>query len=114
MAAGEPFEEAFRNATGAEFRDESGDFWRSRRSPERWLPLLTSTAAVWLGIVLLAAWAVRVVKGRRAAKLAAWDAEESPALQDEPLEAGPPEEGDDLGPERNQDRKQVEDPPLVH
>lgn len=113
MAAGEPFEDAFRNATGAEFRDESGDFWRSRRSPERWLPLLTSTAAVWLGIVLLAAWAVRVVKGRRAAKLAAWEAEERPALEDVPLEAGLAEEGDDLGAEGDEDRKKVEDPPLV-
>jgi hypothetical protein len=114
MAEGEPFEEAFRSATGVAFRDESGAFWRSRRSLERWLPILTSTAAVWLTIVLLSFWAVRVVKGRRAARLAAWEAEERTALQDEPLEAGLPEDGDDVGAEGDEDRKKVEDPPLVH
>ena len=114
MAEGEPFEEAFRSATGVAFRDESGAFWKSRRSLERWLPILTSTAAVWLTIVLLSFWAVRVVKGRRAARLAAWEAEERAALQDEPLEAGLPEDGDDVGAEGDEDRKKVEDPPLVH
>ncbi len=114
MAEGEPFEEAFRSATGVAFRDESGAFWKSRRSLERWLPILTSTAAVWLTIVLLSFWAVSVVKGRRAARLAAWEAEERAALQDEPLEAGLPEDGDDVGAEGDEDRKKVEDPPLVH
>jgi hypothetical protein len=114
MAAGEPFEEAFRRATGVAFRDESGDFWTSRRSLERWLPLLTSTAAVWLGIVLLAAWAVRAVRGRRAARVAAWAAEERAALQAEPLEAGPPGDRDDLGTEGNEDPKRPEGPPFVH
>lgn len=114
MAEGEPFEEAFRSATGVAFRDESGAFWKSRRSLERWLPILTSTAAVWLTIVLLSFWAVRVVKGRRAARLAAWEAEERAALQDEPLEAGLPEDGDDVGAQGDEDRKKVEDPPLVH
>ena len=115
MAAGEPFEEAFRNATGVAFRDESGDFWRSRRSPERWLPLLTSTAAVWLGIVLLSAWAVRVVKRRRAARIAAWEVEERAArLEEEALEPGLPEGRDDLGAEGDEDGEKVEKPPLVH
>ena len=102
MAEGQPFEEAFRSATGLAFRDETSVFWTSRRSPERWLPILTSTAAVWLAIVLLAAWAVQVARGRRAARLAAWEIEERAALRDEPLEPGLPE-NDDLG-----------DPPLVH
>jgi len=114
MSEGEPFEEAFRSATGVAFRDESGNFWRVRRSPERWLPVVTSTAAVWLAIVLLSLWAVRVARGRRAARLAEWDAAERLALQDETLEAGLPEDGGDLGPERDEDRKEVEDPPLVH
>jgi len=114
MAAGEPFEEAFRSATGVAFRDESGEFWRSRRNLERWLPILTSTAAVWLAIVLLSAWAVRVVKARRAARIEAWNAEERAVLEDVPLEAGLPEDGDDLGAEGDENRKKVEDPPLVH
>lgn len=129
MAEGATFEEAFRRATGVEFRDETGVFWASRRSLERWLPILTSTAAVWLGIVLLAAWAVRVVRGRKAVRLAEWEAEERAvredgrpgnepppdgSLEDEPLEAGLPQDGGDLGAEGDQDRKKVEDPPLVH
>ena len=114
VAGGEPFEEAFRNATGVDFREESGAFWTSRRSLERWLPLLTSTAVVWLAIVLLSAWAVRTVKARRAARLAEWEAEERGALQHEPLEAGLPEDGDDVGTEGDEDGKKVEDPPLVN
>lgn len=114
MAEGLPFEEAFRSATGVAFRDETGLFWTSRRSLERWLPIVTSTAAVWLGIVLLAAWAVRVVRGRKSVRLAAWEAEERAALEDEPLEAGLLQDGDDVGPEGDEDRKKVEDPPLVN
>jgi hypothetical protein len=115
MSEGLPFEEAFRSATGVPFRDEAGDFWGARRSPERWLPVVTSTATAWLGIVLLSAWAVRVVKRRRAARLAEWEAEERAArLQDEPLEPGLPERGDDLGPEGDEDGEKVEKPPLVH
>lgn len=102
MGGGQPFEEAFRSATGAAFRDETVVFWTSRRSVERWLPILTSTAAVWLAIVFLAAWAVRVARGRRAVRLAAWEAEELSALQDGPLEPELLRDGDD------------EDPPVVH
>ena len=87
---------------------------RRAGASERWLPILTSTAAVWLAIVLLSAWAVRVVRGRRAARLAAWEAEERAALQDEPLEAGLLQDGDDVGAEGDEDRKKVEDPPLVN
>ncbi len=114
MAEGEPFEEAFRSATGVPFRDASGDFWRSRRSVERWLPIVTSTAAVWLAIVLLSLWAVRVARGRRAARLSEWEAAERAALQDEPLEPGPAEDAGDLGPEGDEDRQKIEEPPLVH
>ncbi len=114
MAEGRPFEEAFRSATGVAFRDETAVFWTSRRSLERWLPILTSTAAVWFAIVLLAAWAVRVARGRKATRLATWEAEERAALQDEPLEARLSEDGDDVGAERDEDRKKVEDPPLVN
>jgi len=102
MAEGQTFEEAFRSATGVAFRDETAVFWTSRRSLERWLPILTSTAAVWLAIVLLAAWAVRVARGRRAARLAAWEAEELSALRDGPLEPELLRDGDD------------EEPPVVH
>jgi hypothetical protein len=115
MAGGETFEEAFRSATGVPFRDEAGDFWRARRSPGRWIPLVTSTAATWLGVVLLATWAVRVARERRAARLAGWEAEERAArLEQEALDAGIPEGRDDLGPERDEHRKEVEEPPLVH
>lgn len=114
MAAGEPFEEAFRGATGVEFRDEAAGFWKSRRSVERWLPVVTSTTAVWLVIVLLALQAVRVARGRKARRLAAWEAEERAALEREPLEPGVAEDAGDLGPEGDEDRKKVDDPPLVH
>ena len=114
LSEGEPFEEAFRSATGVAFRDESGEFWKSRRSVEKWLPVLTSTAVVWVGIVLLSLLAVRVARGRRAARLAEWEAAERAASEDEPPEPGLPEGGGDLGPEGDEDRKELEKPPLVH
>lgn len=114
MAAGEPFEEAFRSATGVAFRDESAGFWKSRRSVERWLPVVTSTTVLWLVIVLLALQAIRVARGRQARRLAALEAEERAALEHEPVEAGFPEDAGDLGPEGDEDRKKVDDPPLVH
>lgn len=114
MAQGEPFEEAFRSATGIPFRDESGAFWRSRRNVERWLPIVTSTAAVWTAIVLLTLWAVRVARGRKRTRLAQWEAAELAALQEQPLESGLPEDAGDLGPEGDEDREEIQKPPLVH
>lgn len=114
MSEGEPFEEAFRSATGVAFRDESGAFWRSRRSVERWLPVVTSTAVVWVGIVLLSLIAVRVARRRRTDRLAEWEAAERAASEDEPPEPGLPEGGGDLAPEGDEDRQEIEKPPLVH
>lgn len=115
ISEGLSFEEAFRSATGVPFRDEAGDFWSARRSPERWLPVVTSTATVWVGIVLLSAWAVGVVKRRRAARLAEWEAEESAArLRREAAEAGLAEAGGDLPAEGDEDGEEVEEPPRFH
>jgi len=114
MAEGEPFEEAFRSATGVPFRDESGGFWRSRRSVERWLPIVTSTAAVWTAIVLLTLWAVRVARGRKLARLAEWEAAERAALQEQPLEPGLPKDARDVDAEGDEDREEPDEPPLVH
>lgn len=114
MSEGEPFEEAFRSATGVAFRDESGAFWRSRRSVERWLPIVTSTAAVWTAIVLLSFWAVRAVRRRQRSRLAEWEAAERTALEEQPVEPGLPEDAGNVGPKRNEDGEEIEKPPLVH
>lgn len=114
MATGEPFEEAFRSATGVPFRDESGGFWKSRRSVERWLPIVTSTAAVWTAIVLLTLWAVRVARGRKRTRLAEWAAAERAALQEQPLEPGLTEDAGDVDAEGDERREETDEPPLVH
>lgn len=110
VAEGEPFETAFRGATGVEFRDETAEFWRSHRSVERWLPLVTSTAAVWLAIVLLAAWAVRVARSRRATRLAVWEAEERAARE----LAEAPRDDEACGADGSEERDPSEKPPLVN
>jgi hypothetical protein len=80
VARGLPFEEAFRQATGMTFDAAAADFTRRETFWYRWLPLLTSSVTLWIGITILALWA----GGRRRARTAAlhrrWEAEEAERL----------------------------------
>lgn len=54
IAHGDPFEEAMRGATGATLLDIGEAFYERQASLKRWIPILTSTAALWFAISLLA------------------------------------------------------------
>jgi hypothetical protein len=78
VAAGAPFPEAFEDGAGTNLAAAEADFWR-RHSLQRWLPLATSSTTLWLGITLLALYAVTRRRRRDAALRARWDQEEIPS-----------------------------------
>jgi hypothetical protein len=54
VARGDTFDEAVRGATGATLLDIGEAFYARQASLKRWIPILTSTAALWFGISVLA------------------------------------------------------------
>jgi hypothetical protein len=93
VASGLPFDEALRRTTGATLLDVGESFWARQGVFKRWIPIVTSTAVLWLGISLLAV--VAAVKRRRdrAAEAERQAAEE--AASPPPAEGGTPP-ADDL------------------
>jgi hypothetical protein len=81
MARGERFEEAFRQTTGATLFDVDEIFLARQTLFRRWLPVVTSGAALWFGITVMAivaAWKRRRRQREQLARLAA--EEEAAAL----------------------------------
>jgi hypothetical protein len=76
VAAGAPFPEAFQAGAGTTLAAAEADFWR-RSSLPRWLPLATSSTALWFSITLLALYAVSRRRRRDAALRARWAHEEA-------------------------------------
>jgi hypothetical protein len=76
VAAGRSFPDAFRTATGVALERAAAAFWRRHRIWHRWVPFLTSSAALWIGVTLLALWAVYRRRRRDAETLERWEAEE--------------------------------------
>jgi hypothetical protein len=54
VARGDTFDEAVRGATGATLTDISEAFVERQATLKRWIPILTSTGALWFAISLLA------------------------------------------------------------
>jgi peptidase MA superfamily protein len=76
VADGLPFEEAFRRATGVTLAAAESSFWSRQSFWYRWVPLLTSSVTLWLGITLLALYAIKRRRARDAALRRMWDEEE--------------------------------------
>jgi hypothetical protein len=92
VAAGMPFAEAFRRATGAPLAEAEAAYFRREAVWGTWVPFLTSTTALWFGITALALLAIRRRRRRDAELRERW------ALEDAVVAAaaappGPP--GDD-------------------
>ena len=88
LAQGDTFDQAVRGATGATLLDVGEAFWERQGTLKRWIPILTSTAALWFGISVLAI--VAAIRKRR-----------QRARQEEGAEAAEPGEaaaGNDAGP----------------
>jgi len=77
VAVGVPFDEAFRRATGDTLAAAEAAFWRRQNLWSRWVPLATSSATLWIGVTLLAVYAMRRRRQRDAALYALWQAEEA-------------------------------------
>lgn len=82
VARGEPFKQAFRAATGQSLSEVEIAYWKRRTFWDRWFPIVTSSAALWGGITLLALAAFR---RRRAI-----DAEIRRRWEEERVESGAP------------------------
>ena len=63
VAHGDTFDEALRGATGATSIEIGEAFWERQATLRRWIPILTSTAALWFAISVLAI--VAAIRKRR-------------------------------------------------
>lgn len=73
---GESFQTAFRRTTGSSPREAAHDFWQDEVFWYRWVPVLTSSATLWIAITLLALVAIHRRRRRDAEMAARWEAEE--------------------------------------
>ena len=76
IALGLPFEEAFLRGTGASLGRAEASFWRRHSFWYRWVPVLTSSVTLWIGVTLLALLAIRRRRRKDAELRARWEEEE--------------------------------------
>jgi hypothetical protein len=73
---GRSFADAFAAATGTSLAAAEEAFARRRSFWNRWLPILSSSAALWAGVTVLALWAIGRRRARDAAVRRRWEEEE--------------------------------------
>jgi len=76
VGQGHPFDEAFESATGESLLTAVDRFWSRQRLWERWMPFLVGPAFLWMVITLLALYAIRRHRLRRAAQQRLWAEED--------------------------------------
>lgn len=64
VARGLDFEAAFARATGSSLARAEASFWDRSDRWYRWVPVLTSSVTLWVGVMLLALWAYRRRRAR--------------------------------------------------
>jgi len=77
LARGLDVEAAFREASGESLAAAEAAFWKRTTLWHRWVPLLTSSTALWIGVTLLVLWAVRRRRAKSAAIEERWAREEA-------------------------------------
>ncbi|MFQ5528031.1 MAG: hypothetical protein ACE5GX_17460 [Thermoanaerobaculia bacterium] len=77
VSAGEDFEAAFATVTGTTLEEAESSFWRRLTFWYRWLPFLTSSTTLWMGIMFLALVAIRRRRQRDRALEERWALEEA-------------------------------------
>ncbi len=75
VGRGEPFGSAFRAVTGVSLSGFETAYWRQRTFWDRWVPVITSSAALWGAITFLALVAFRRRHARDVEMLRSWDEE---------------------------------------
>jgi hypothetical protein len=88
MAAGDQFANAFLVATGETIAANEKQFWRATWWSDA-IPFFTSSLMLWLGVTLLALYAVRTRRERRAARRKAWEEEERFERRSDPGDKAP-------------------------
>jgi hypothetical protein len=73
---GRSFEDAFFRVTGSSLAGVERDFFRRELIWSTWIPFLTSSTALWMGITLLVLYAIRRRRLRSASLRARWDQED--------------------------------------
>ncbi len=76
IARGERFEAAFEAAAGESLTAVEASYWRRRTLWNRWVPFLSSSAALWLGVTALALVAFKRRRARDAELQRGWELEE--------------------------------------
>ena len=71
------FNEAVRRTTGRDVASLEASFWRRHSFTYRWVPFLTSSLTLWIGITLLAVYAFGRRRKRDAEIRARWELEEA-------------------------------------
>jgi len=87
QALGLSFDEAFRRTIGTDPDTAAAVSWRRYSFWHRWVPIVTSSLTLWVGITLLALWAGVRKKRRRTALEEKWEAEEEAATAQAEQEA---------------------------
>jgi len=80
VARGEEFEDAFQSLTGRSPARALAQFSSLEAAWVRWLPFLTSSAALWIGVTLLALLAIKRRRDRDKDQRERWVAEEQEAV----------------------------------
>jgi len=83
VADGWTFDEAAASVTERSIPYFESEFWDRQRTWTMWIPLLASSTVVWLGVIGLAALAVRRRRRRAAALRRRWEAEEAATPEQE-------------------------------
>ena len=73
---GSSFETAFEDVTGITAAHAESEFWDRQRVWTTWVPIITSSATVWIVATLLAIWAIRRRRQKNAEIEKRWEEEE--------------------------------------
>jgi hypothetical protein len=76
IASGASFGSSFADVAGEPPEQAAASLWQRRTVWVRWVPLLTSSGVLWMGVTLLALYAIRRRRQRRAELRRKWEAEE--------------------------------------
>ncbi len=96
ISQGEDFETAFVEAVGEPLASVEASYWRRRTLWNRWVPLLTSSTALWFGITALALVAFKKRKERDRKLKEAWALEDDLAALRAEAAPEPPDDEDPL------------------